>query len=202
MSGSGRPLIITDCDEVLLHMLVPFREWLNDLHQLDLIIGHEDFSEAIRRKDSGDPVEREHVWELLRGFFATEMHRQTPIAGALDALARLSEIADIEVLTNITEEDHARREAQLRQWGVSHKVHWNQGGKGRPLARIVAERQPGVSVFIDDLAQHHASVAKHAPATWRLHMMGEPEVAPHISPAPDAHARIRSEEHTSELQSH
>ena len=96
----------------------------------------------------------------------------------------------IEVLTNITEEDHARREAQLRQWGVSHKVHWNQGGKGRPLARIVAERQPGVSVFIDDLAQHHASVAKHAPATWRLHMMGEPEVAPHISPAPDAHARI------------
>ena len=24
----SRPLIVTDCDEVLLHMVVPFRDWL------------------------------------------------------------------------------------------------------------------------------------------------------------------------------
>ncbi|HJO64441.1 MAG TPA: HAD family hydrolase, partial [Sphingomonas sanguinis] len=45
-------------------------------------------------------------------------------------------------------------------------------------------------VFVDDLAQHHASVAEHAPQVHRLHMVSEPEMAPHVPPAPDAHARI------------
>ena len=33
MSGQnpkGRPLIISDCDEVLLHMVAPFRDWLGE----------------------------------------------------------------------------------------------------------------------------------------------------------------------------
>ncbi|HEX8442082.1 MAG TPA: HAD family hydrolase, partial [Allosphingosinicella sp.] len=46
------------------------------------------------------------------------------------------------------------------------------------------------AVFVDDLAVHHESVAKHAPQVWRLHMIAEPRVAPHIPPAPHAHARI------------
>ena len=29
-----RPLIITDCDEVLLHMVVPFRQWLDEAHDV------------------------------------------------------------------------------------------------------------------------------------------------------------------------
>ena len=53
----NRPLIISDCDEVLLHMVVPFRSWLDESHGI-----HFDFSssfeEALRHKDSGDRVER------------------------------------------------------------------------------------------------------------------------------------------------
>jgi hypothetical protein len=41
-------------------------------------------------------------------------------------------------------------------------------------------------LFVDDLAQHHASVAEHAPEAWRLHMVGEPLMAPYI---PRAEAR-------------
>jgi hypothetical protein len=43
---------------------------------------------------------------------------------------------------------------------------------------------------VDDLAVHHASVAKHAPHVWRLHMVAEPRVAAHTPPSPHAHARI------------
>jgi hypothetical protein len=50
--------------------------------------------------------------------------------------------------------------------------------------------KPSVSVFVDDLAVHHESVAKHAPETWRLHMIAEPRLAAPTPPAPDAHARI------------
>jgi hypothetical protein len=186
----NRPLIITDCDEVLLHMVVPFRAWLSEAHDVHFDMRGQDFTDALRHKDSGIPVERKLVWALLTEFFDTEMDRQQPIVGAVDALARLSQVADIEILTNIGERAHAGRIAQLRGVGIDHRVHWNQGGKGPPLAAIVADRRPSVAFFIDDLEVHHKSVAEHAPDTWRLHMVGEPEIAGAVAPAPAAHARI------------
>lgn len=186
----SRPLIITDCDEVLLHMVVPFRQWLDETHDVHFDMHDRSFAEALRHKDSGEPLERELVWQLLIGFFDTEMHRQAPISGAVEALLRLSRIADIEVLTNIGERHHGQRVEQLASHGLALPVHWNQGGKGRPLAAIVAARQPSVTLFIDDLADHHHSVATHAPDVWRLHMVGEPEIAAGIPAAPYAHARI------------
>lgn len=185
-----RPLIITDCDEVLLHMVVPFRQWLDETHNVHFDMRERGFAEALRHKDSGDVLERDRVWALLVGFFDTQMHRQRPIAGAVEALTRLATIADIVVLTNIGERHHQLRVEQLAAHGLNLPVHWNHGGKGPPLAAIVAQRQPSVALFIDDLAEHHASVADHAPAIWRLHMVGEPEIAAHVPTAPAAHARI------------
>jgi len=186
----SRPLIITDCDEVLLHMVVPFRQWLDEHHQVHFDMRERGFSEALRHKDSGVPLERELVWQLLVGFFDTEMHRQMPIAGAVEAMGRLSRIADIVVLTNIGQRHHQQRVEQLAAHGLDHPVHWNHGPKGAPLAAILAERRPPVALFIDDLAEHHESVAEHAPEVWRLHMVGEPEIAPDVAPASFAHGRI------------
>ena len=50
--------------------------------------------------------------------------------------------------------------------------------------------KPSAAVFVDDLSIHHESVAKHAPAVWRLHMNAEPRLAGRTPPAPEAHARI------------
>ncbi|QGP80330.1 HAD family hydrolase [Sphingobium sp. CAP-1] len=171
-------------------MVVPFGQWLDETHAVHFDMRERGFAEALRHKDSGEPLERAHVWELLLGFFETEMHRQAPIAGAVEALHRLSAVADIEVLTNITERHQQARAEQLAAHGLHLPVHWNQGGKGRPLADIVAARAPGVALFIDDLAEHHHSVATHAPGVWRLHLVGEPEIAGQVPPAPYAHARI------------
>jgi hypothetical protein len=66
----------------------------------------------------------------------------------------------------------------------------NQGGKGTPVQRLIAEYQPSVAVFVDDLPGHHASVAKSAPDVWRLHMIAEPTIAARVPPAPHAHVRI------------
>ncbi len=186
----NRPLIITDCDEVLLHMIVPFRQWLDETHAVHFDVRGQEFTDALRHKDSNVPLERDLVWALLIEFFDTQMAQQKPIAGAIAALANLSRIADIVVLTNIGERHHQARIDQLGAHGLTHPVYWNQGGKGRPLAAIVAERQPSVALFIDDLGEHHASVARHAPNVWRLHMIGEPEVAGGVPAASAAHARI------------
>ncbi|HEX7783748.1 MAG TPA: HAD family hydrolase [Sphingobium sp.] len=186
----NRPLIITDCDEVLLHMVVPFRAWLDETHDVHFDMRGQEFTDALRHKSSGVLVERELIWTLLVEFFDTAMDRQLPITGALEALASLSEVADIEVLTNIGEAQHLGRIEQLRKLGVHHRVHWNQGGKGPPLAAIVADRKPSIAFFIDDLGIHHRSVAEHAPDVWRLHMIGEPEIAEKVPSGDFAHARI------------
>lgn len=186
----SRPLLITDCDEVLLHMVVPFRAWLDEAHGIHFDFAQTGFVNALRRKACGSEVEEAEVWTLLRAFFESEMHQQTPIAGALEALDRIARFADIVVLTNISEQDHERRIAQLRHFGLTHPVFWNQGPKGAPLSRIVAQYQPSATVFVDDLGLHHSSVHAEAPAVWRLHMVGEPELAPHIPPASHAHQRL------------
>ena len=54
----------------------------------------------------------------------------------------------------------------------------------------MAEHGGPVTVFVDDLPTHHDSVAQHAPGVHRLHMVSEPSLAPHVPPAPAAHARI------------
>lgn len=185
-----RPLLITDCDEVLLHMVSHFGAWLGEAHAIDFAPDGGDFANAMRRRECGTPLSRAEMWPLLGGFFDTEMHRQTLVPHAREALARIAGYADIVVLTNL--EDHRRehRIAQLAAFGIAHRVETNQGGKGVPVARLIEEYAPSAAVFVDDLAVHHASVAEQAPHVWRLHMVSEPSLAPSIAPAPAAHARI------------
>lgn len=186
----NRPLLITDCDEVLLHMVGPFGQWLDEAHAIDFAMEQADFGQALTRRADSSTVEPEHIWPLLDSFFTTEMHRQTLVPHARHALATIAELADIVILTNLTEDFQAGRVAQLEAVGISHKVRCNQGGKGEPVADLVAQYQPSVTVFVDDLEHHHASVARHAPQVWRLHMVAEPRVAMHRPKAPHAHARI------------
>ena len=188
--GKRRPLLITDCDEVLLHMVSHFRDWVSEAHDTDFDLVGGDFSGALKRRATGDVLKREEVWPLLDGFFQTEMHRQTLVPGADAALATLGKVADIVVLTNLGHHFNEARATQLLGHGIAHRVVTNQGGKGDPVARLVAEFQPSVTVFVDDLAHHHSSVAKHAPQVFRLHMIAEPMVAAIAPPATDAHARI------------
>lgn len=186
----SRPLLITDCDEVLLHMVTHFRDWLAEAHGIDFAVELENWGEALVRRETGAPVSLEEVWPYLDGFFDTEMARQTPVPGALAALERIGAVADIVVLTNLPDHRRAPRIDQLAAHGVRHKVYCNQGGKGAALRAILDEFRPSVAVFVDDLAHQHESIARHAPEVWRLHLIAEPLVAQHRPPAPDAQARI------------
>jgi hypothetical protein len=186
----SRPLLISDCDEVLLHMVVPFRDWLDEAHGIHFELTHGDWGEALRHKHDGTLVERGIVWTLLNGFFETEMHRQQPIDGALAAIKRLAEIADIVILTNLMDHHNEARAAQLRAVRIDAPVYTNQGGKGAKLQGIVASYAPSVTVFVDDLGHNHESVAEFAPDVWRLHFVGEPILWSRVKPSAAAHARI------------
>jgi hypothetical protein len=185
-----KPLLITDCDEVLLHMLRHFGSWLDEAHDIDFRPKGSDFTDSMRRRADDSFVQGEAMWGYLDGFFPGEMARQTLVPHAREALAALAEQAEIVVLTNLKDHCRSHRIDQLATHGIAHRVECNQGGKGAPVAKLVAEFGSPVTVFVDDLEHHHESVAKHAPGVHRLHMIAEPNIAGQVPQAPHAHARI------------
>lgn len=186
----NRPLLITDCDEVLLHMVSHFDAWLDEAHGIRFAFETGSFGDAMTERATGAAVPTERVWPLLDEFFRGEMHRQTIVPGAVEALGRIGEVADIVILTNLGDEAHPWRVDQLAAHGIAHEVVTNSGGKGVPARAIIARYAATRTAFVDDLPVHHASVAKHAPDVHRLHMVAEPRLAPAVPTAPAAHARI------------
>lgn len=189
----NRPLVITDCDEVLLYMISPFGDWLAEEEGVTFDMARHDFVNAMRHTDTGELVPREQVWALLNRFFDDQMHRQTAVTGAIAGIGRLREHADVVVLTNLMDHRQEARTKQLLGHGLDLRVFTNQGPKGPALKAILDEYRPSRAVFIDDLPQHHDSVSVLTPEVARLHLVAEPLIAPHIAcahKAGHAHARI------------
>ena len=191
----SRPLIVCDCDEVLLHMVAPFRDWLAETQGVNFEMTSSDFSQAMRWAADNSQVPPADIWRLLRAFFDTEMDRQTAIDGSIESMQRLSEHADIVVLTNLVDDHRDARQDQLDSHGIAAKVYTNQGPKGPALRAIIDEYCPSHTFFIDDLPQHHQSARETLGkdgAITTLHLCGEPMLAPHIACAHAAgHADAR-----------
>jgi hypothetical protein len=188
-----KPLVISDCDEVLLHMVAPYKAWLAEQHDITFAMESSDFGKAMRYARDGRVVEPAEIWRLLSLFFDTEMHRQPAIAGAVEGINALAQHADVVILTNLNDDRREARTRQLEGVGIRARVFTNTGPKGPALKAILDEYQPIRAVFIDDLPQHHGSVMELAPHVSRLHLCGEPMLAPFIDcahVAGHAHARI------------
>jgi hypothetical protein len=178
----SRPLVISDCDEVLLHMVAPFKQWLEESQGVRFELKGNNFATAMKWADSGETLAQEDIWKFLGGFFDTEMHRQMPIDGAVNGINRVAEAADVVILTNLNDDRQAKRTSQLAEVGINARVFTNQGPKG-----------PALQAILDDLPHHHHSASETVPGISRLHMCGEPMIADHIDcahKAGHAHARI------------
>jgi hypothetical protein len=196
----SRPLLITDCDEVLLYMIAHFRDWLAEDEGVNFDLGRGEFLGAMRRIGSDEPVPEADVWSLLNKFFDGQMYRQTPVEGAVAAIATISEHADVVVLTNLMDFRREARVRQLADHGIDLRVFTNQGPKGPALKAILDEYSPSNAVFVDDLAQHHDSVSEIAPHVARLHLCAEPAIAGFIPCAHRAgHADARIDDWESAL---
>lgn len=75
--AGGRPLLVTDCDEVLLHMVSHFAEWLAEAHGIRFAFESGRFEDMFSDCATGSPVPGERGWQMLDLFFRDEMHRQT-----------------------------------------------------------------------------------------------------------------------------
>lgn len=198
----ARPLIISDCDGVLLEFAQPFIDFLDREHGLTLRLTSFALSGNIRDAD-GIPVAAARFPALLDGFFATHMPTQTPIADAAASLATLAETCDVVILTNIADHHAVTRTAELARLGMPYRVIGNHGAKGGPIKTLLDAFQPSAAVFIDDLPPNHSSARDLAPDVHRLHMVAEPILQHLIPAAPDAHLRLDTwAEALTHIQSH
>lgn len=182
-----KPLLILDCDEVILEFAGPFARWLRAARNVELRFDSFALAGNMRHLDTGRLVDMADFPALLDGFFAEGQHLQAPAEGAVDALTRLSHRMDLVVLTNIPAAWRDIRLGHLKALGLDVPVHANDGPKGRMVKELAGDRR---AVFVDDLPPHHDSAAKHAPGVGRLHMVADQALRGLIPAAPSAHARI------------
>ena len=76
-----RPLLISDCDEVLLHMVRHFATWLDEAHDIEFRYDSWELAKNMRRR-GGAALTQEEMFGYLGGFFPAEMARQTLVPHA------------------------------------------------------------------------------------------------------------------------
>lgn len=183
---AGRPLIITDADEVLFAFMAGLEGYLAG-EGLSFEFASYAITGNVRDAD-GIALPREAVREHLGIFFERHTEELEPVADAAETLAALSERAQVVVLSNVPPDQRAARERALARHGMPYPLIANTGVKG-PVVRVLAERAAAPTVFIDDIPLNHSSVREHAPEVWRLHFVADPRLARLIPRAEDSHHR-------------
>ncbi len=185
---AGRPLLIVDADEVLLQFALCFENFLES-RGLYLDLKSYALFGNIRRKSDAEPVPMENVARLIDAFFLERTEDIPPVPGARDALSVLSDRTQIVVLSNIPEARRQARRRGLARLGMDYPVLANVGTKGEAVATLAGLIDAPV-VFIDDVPQNIASVARLVDHVHRLHFVADPRLAALVAPAPESHARI------------
>lgn len=185
---AGRPLVITDADEVLFLFLQGFEAYLEDNgYYLDLssfaLVGN------IRKADTEEMAPVEEAKSLLDGFFRDRTETMTPVPGAAEALEALSARVQIVVLSNLPDSSRTARERALALAGMPYPIVANIGLKG-PAVHHMAERVQAPVFFLDDIPHNHTSVAQTAPDVQRIQFIADPRLARLIGPAEHCHHRV------------
>lgn len=180
----GRPLIVVDADEVLLRFVDGLDKFLR-ARGLFLDLTSYRLHGNVKRIDDRTALLDVEVTALLDEF-REALDWLEPVEAAQDVLGQLSNRASVVVLTNITPNQAAARVRNLQALGFDFPVVANSGLKG-PAVRQLANRAAATTVFVDDIPQHLASAAEHAPDVVRIHLIGDARLKGLLPPSELAH---------------
>lgn len=175
---AGRPLVICDVDEVVVHFTRDFEAYL-ERRKLWLDTASFALNGNIRSRDGGESATPECVAALIECFFAERTLHLETVDGAVPALLELAEAADVVMLTNLPHAAAADRRKNLASHGLSFPVVTNSGPKG-PAVKAIAALTTGPTVFIDDSPGFIASARDHAPHVHLIHFLHDARFARHI----------------------
>ena len=177
---TGRPLVICDVDEVVVHFTRDFESYLGE-RRLWLDTSSFALNGNIRGVEGGLSLPAPEVQALIESFFAERTLHLEPIDGAVESLLHFAETADVVMLTNLPHAAAEDRRRNLKAHGLSFPVITNSGPKG-PAVKAIADLGGGPSVFIDDSPGFLASAREHAPEVHLIHFLHDDRFARHIEP--------------------
>ncbi len=184
----GRPLLAVDADEVLVYLAEHLARYLPTIG-FRMRLTQYQLEGSIFPVDSGIPVPFDDCLRLIDRFFDDETLNQQALPGAVEALARLSERAQVVVLTNVPRHARDLRRRNLAALGMDYPMVENAGGKGRALFWMAAHAD-APAAFIDDSLKQHESAARRAPEVTRVHFVGASHLRRILPESPAAHHRV------------
>ena len=181
----GHPIIVSDADEVLIQFISGLEKYL-DTQGLWLDLQSFMLTGNIKYRASGEVLDKAEMPRLIQDFFASEAHQLIAVPGAAEALAALSDHAQIIVLTNVPFEQREARARNLAAQGMPYPVVANRGLKGSAVRYLAAQIEAPV-FFLDDIPHNLESVAQaHAPS-HRIHFVANERLAQVVPKSADSH---------------
>jgi hypothetical protein len=181
LTFTGRPLVICDVDEVIVHFTRDFESYIG-LEDLWLDTSSFALNGNIRCRRTGQPAEDQRVMDLISRFFDERTRHMEPIDGAIDSLLHIGETADVVLLTNLPHTSGDHRRENLAGHGLPFPVVTNSGPKGPAIRDLLRRARQEAAVFIDDSPSYLASAYEHAPEVQLIHFLHDERFARHIEP--------------------
>lgn len=175
-----RPLLICDVDDVILHFLREFEDFLA-VDGLWLDPASFALHGNVRRKAGNERLANAEISRLIDRFFVERTRRMQPIEGAVEALLALGECAEVVLLTNLPHTSGEDRRANLKDHGINFPVVTNSGPKGPAILALRQDVRHPV-VFIDDSPLYIESSRQHAPDVHLVHFLHDQRFARHHTP--------------------
>jgi hypothetical protein len=177
-----RPLVICDVDDVVIDFTPSFEIYLAEQ---GLWIDRHRAAAAgnVRRRDTGEALDRREIRRLRRRFYADRMSHLEPIAGAVQSLREIGLHADVVMLSNLPYELAEARRRNLKDLGLGFPLIINSGAKG-PAVKAIARGARPLVVFIDNRAICMTSACEHVPDAHLIHFLADEDSQWRSSPLP------------------
>jgi hypothetical protein len=186
----GRPLLISDADEVLFAFMASFERYMNGQGAFFDWASYR-LNGNIRRKSDSEPLAAPEVRALIGGFFRDETRNIPPVAGAAGTLKHLSGRMQVVVLSNLPHDQYDDRRHALMRHGMDYPLITNQGSKA-PAVRALAAHAKGPVVFVDDSPSHHREVAEMTHHVRRIHFVGNERLSALLETSEHSHYRAQT----------
>ena len=166
----GRPLLVCDVDEVVLHLVAPFERVLHER-------GYELRSRSFRltgnifERATGREATQGDVWAALTQLFEEQERRQHLVEGVDEGLAAVADVAEIVFLTNMPHAFAKHRRAHLSAHGLHYPLLTNTGTKATGIAALKDGRER--VGFVDDTPTNLQLVRDAHPDVHLFHFMAD-----------------------------
>lgn len=176
-------LLVLDVDEVVLYFIAPFQT-LIESYGAKLHFDSFRMTGNVRSLSTGAALTGHELDHTTDQLFREQEARQGLVAGARDAIGRLSAVCDIVFLTAMPPQHYEPRRRLLDREGLSDiPLIATLRSKGAVIAEM-RERWPGPIAFVDDLPPNLEGVRRSVSTVHLVHFMADDNFRPHLPPLP------------------